>query len=98
MPGTPSTRDPPETDAPMLTNVTDREPAQAMDGVKEHPDQPRTPTTTTMRPLLETNAPLPHPTPTMPTETTIATEAEPAQPMDGVKEPPDDLHPKQPSI
>jgi hypothetical protein len=28
----------------------------------------------------------------MPTETTIATEKEPAQQKDGAKEPPDDLH------
>lgn len=91
--GTPTMRDPIETDATKTTiNVMVKELAPLSDIAKEPQDPPRMPITYTMRQWLETNAPPPPLTPTTPTETTIATETEPAQQMDGAKDSPDDLH------
>ena len=79
----------------MPANATGWEPAQKLDGAKELPGQPRTVITFTMRPWLETNAPAPLQIILTPTETTSATEAEPAQKAGGAKVPPDDLNPIQ---
>jgi len=59
-------------------------------GAKEPQDHQRMLTTITMKVWLVTNALAVHQTPTMPTETTIVTETEPAPNGDGAKEPRDD--------
>jgi hypothetical protein len=91
--GTPSMRDQLEIDALTSAIVMDEEAALLTDGAQVPPDLPRMPTTTTTRPSLETNALPPQLMPTTPTETTTATETEPAQHTDGAKEDPDDRHP-----
>ena len=90
LPGTPSTRDPPETDVPIGINVMAKDPVLHGDGAKEPQDLPKMPTTAMMKLTLETDAPAVHQIPIGLTETTIVTETEPVLNGDGAKEPQDD--------
>ena len=79
-----SKKDQLEIDALLVPNAMARDGAAPGDGAKEPPDQPRMPTTDTMRDQLVTSA-----TSTIQTRTTCATATEPAVHMVGARELPD---------